>query len=220
MVVQCHLCFYSHCYDDIISLRGIRLQQFDDCPPPLAMGIFPSGYWIIFNWILLSDLALSDVVLARHRIITSETEWHEAICLAHETCCINITKVTGRMNLHIMLLSCVMHTYCSVHLSYWSPLISTLIARFIGPTWAHLGMTGPRWAPCWPHEPCHLGSFPISRFPKWTTLLLTMYWWEINDSPAWFWGWMYFITFCNIPLTIHPIFMTYIHTKSVTHTYQ
>ena len=27
---------------------------------------------------------------------------------------------------------------------------STLIARFMGPT-------GPRWAPCWPHEVCYLG---------------------------------------------------------------
>ena len=22
---------------------------------------------------------------------------------------------------------------------------------------AHLGPTGPRWSPCWPHEPCYLG---------------------------------------------------------------
>ena len=26
---------------------------------------------------------------------------------------------------------------------------------------AHLGPTGPRWAPCWPHEPCYLGIFQI-----------------------------------------------------------
>ena len=32
----------------------------------------------------------------------------------------------------------------------------SLIARFMGPTWAHLGPTGPRWAPCWPHELCYL----------------------------------------------------------------
>ena len=25
----------------------------------------------------------------------------------------------------------------------------------MGPTW---GLTGPRWAPCWPHEPCYLGT--------------------------------------------------------------
>ena len=24
---------------------------------------------------------------------------------------------------------------------------------------AHMGPTGPRWAPCWPHEPCYLGPF-------------------------------------------------------------
>ena len=32
------------------------------------------------------------------------------------------------------------------------------IANFMGPTWAHLGPVGPRWAPCWPHEPCYQGT--------------------------------------------------------------
>ena len=27
-------------------------------------------------------------------------------------------------------------------------------AKFMGPTW---GPVGPRWAPCWPHEPCYEG---------------------------------------------------------------
>ena len=27
---------------------------------------------------------------------------------------------------------------------------------------AHLGPTGPSWAPCWPHELCYLGPFLIS----------------------------------------------------------
>ena len=31
------------------------------------------------------------------------------------------------------------------------------IVRFMGPTWAHLGPVGPRWAPCWPHELCYQG---------------------------------------------------------------
>ena len=31
------------------------------------------------------------------------------------------------------------------------------IAKFMGPTWAHLGPVGPRWAPCWPHESCYQG---------------------------------------------------------------
>ena len=38
------------------------------------------------------------------------------------------------------------------------PGSTLLIAKYVGPTWAHLGPTGPRWAPCWPHEPCYLGS--------------------------------------------------------------
>ena len=28
-----------------------------------------------------------------------------------------------------------------------------------GPYGAHLGPVGPRWAPCWPHEPCYQGRF-------------------------------------------------------------
>ena len=33
------------------------------------------------------------------------------------------------------------------------------IARFKGPTWAHLGPVSPRWAPSWPHHygPCYQG---------------------------------------------------------------
>ena len=34
----------------------------------------------------------------------------------------------------------------------------SLIARFMGQYGAHLGPTGPRWARCWPHEPCYLGN--------------------------------------------------------------
>ena len=33
-----------------------------------------------------------------------------------------------------------------------------LIARFMGHHGAHLGPTGPRWSPCWPHEPCLLSG--------------------------------------------------------------
>ena len=27
---------------------------------------------------------------------------------------------------------------------------------------AHLGPAGPRWAPCWPHDPCYLGYVPVT----------------------------------------------------------
>ena len=32
---------------------------------------------------------------------------------------------------------------------------------------AHLGPTGPRWAPCWPHEFCYLGMMPTEDFSRW-----------------------------------------------------
>ena len=33
------------------------------------------------------------------------------------------------------------------------------IAKFMGPTWDPPGPVGPRWAPCWLHEPCYQGPF-------------------------------------------------------------
>ena len=35
----------------------------------------------------------------------------------------------------------------------------TLLAGCMGPTWGHLGPSRPRWAPCWPHELCYLGTY-------------------------------------------------------------
>ena len=37
---------------------------------------------------------------------------------------------------------------------------------------AHLGPVGPRWAPCWPHEPCYQGLLASERFVK-ITLMYT-----------------------------------------------
>ena len=39
---------------------------------------------------------------------------------------------------------------------YWINIKTSLISRFMGQHGAHLGPTGPRWAPYWPHEPCYL----------------------------------------------------------------
>ena len=35
---------------------------------------------------------------------------------------------------------------------------------------AHLGPIGPRWAPCWPHEPCYLGSAALQLI--WDAMML------------------------------------------------
>ena len=45
----------------------------------------------------------------------------------------------------------------------YSPTINSpsLIARFMGPTWGPSGADRTRWAPCWPHELCYLGSHTL-----------------------------------------------------------
>ena len=50
-------------------------------------------------------------------------------------------------------------TYASLNDAIYTTLNfeTSLIARFMGSTWGHLGPTGPRWAPFWPHELCYLG---------------------------------------------------------------
>ena len=39
------------------------------------------------------------------------------------------------------------------------------ISKFMGPTWGP--PVGPRWAPCWPHEPCYQGRARIYAPVKW-----------------------------------------------------
>ena len=46
-------------------------------------------------------------------------------------------------------------------------LISALIARFMGQHGAHPWPTGPRRAPCWPHEPCYLGGSSLIQVMTW-----------------------------------------------------
>ena len=41
---------------------------------------------------------------------------------------------------------------------------------------AHLGPTGPRWAPCWPHELCYLGLIL-----RWHVACLMPRWWPDRD---------------------------------------
>ena len=43
--------------------------------------------------------------------------------------------------------------------------VATQIAKFMGPTWGPPGSCRPRWAPCWPHEPCYQGCISQVGWP-------------------------------------------------------
>ena len=93
--------------------------------------------------------------------------------LIHSTQC--LVLAAGRYNwttcplfqwLHQLLVISAIHLFSESSLGwkkeillYWTKLSvefirqwHTQIAKFMGPTWAHLGPVGPRWAPCWPHD--------------------------------------------------------------------
>ena len=70
----------------------------------------------------------------------------------------------------------------------------SLIARFMGPTWGPSGPTGPRWASCWPHELCYLGSLLLTRrfppirpvlSPHWMTTMLKRRSWTCSRLNVW-----------------------------------
>ena len=68
--------------------------------------------------------------------------------------------------LHIAIIDAAHRYEWCMQVSPWGPskrhkvhACAILIARFMGQHLAHLGPTGPRLAPCWPHEPCYLGRY-------------------------------------------------------------
>ena len=63
----------------------------------------------------------------------------------------------------VLCLHMIMHDLCK----------HTQIARFTGQHGAHLGPIGPRWASCWPHEPCYQGihiSVTVDQY-RWLIML-------------------------------------------------
>ena len=60
---------------------------------------------------------------------------------------------SGLWSCYGLLLTCFMTTITNL------ALLASLIARFMGPTWDPLGLTGPWWVPCGPHENCYLGYY-------------------------------------------------------------
>ena len=61
---------------------------------------------------------------------------------------------------HLLVMNiCTKYGKHPVKEKFWADMVLfTQIAKFMGPTWVPPGSCCPRWAPCWPHEPCYQGS--------------------------------------------------------------
>ena len=72
-------------------------------------------------------------------------------------CCFTNCYVAGIWDI-MTLIGC--HYNCNIadNMGTWQEIISLKnISCSWGQHGAHLGPVGPRWAPCWPHEPCYQG---------------------------------------------------------------
>ena len=51
---------------------------------------------------------------------------------------------------------------------------------------AHLGPVGPRWAPCWPYEPCYQGIFYLLGFCTWYMVLMQVAYFSVGTFFTYF----------------------------------
>ena len=74
---------------------------------------------------------------------------------------------------------------------------------------AHLGPTGPRWAPCWPHELCCLGSICLTHWSLWD---LDWYYKKSNFNPV---RWLVYSNFMKISTgECHELYRLYVNIVS------
>ena len=88
------------------------------------------------------------------RLIMSSAKYHP-FCLG-----LNVfTMFNGRTGKNILSVMGFMLWQTNVIRRNFVSWQTALIARFMGQHRAHLGPTGPKGAPYWPHELCFLGSY-------------------------------------------------------------
>ena len=68
--------------------------------------------------------------------------------------CVRYNRCLHRLGVNIQAFICISNFGMGFRRSERSQ-----VAKFLGPTWDPLGPVGPRWAPCWPHEPCYQEYF-------------------------------------------------------------
>ena len=110
--------------------------------------ILPS-IWHHFYCHISSVLARACLVRPKVSVFVSHS-WH--VCCLFEWCVTDTTMTclldpVGHIQIYTLIFSDVLYKMPSISLR---PPDSKVHG-------AHLGPVGPRWAPCWPHEPCYQG---------------------------------------------------------------
>ena len=73
------------------------------------------------------------------------------------------------------------HWFCSLWSgdAIWRNRCGLTLTHSWGQHGAHLGPVGPRWAPCWPHEPCYQGcclNIPSHCLNQWWPIISVALW--------------------------------------------
>ena len=114
-------------------------NELNGSSPLSVMCIFPSGYWIIFNWIILSHLAWWGMVPASHRIITSATKWCEG-SLQLKLYFIDMGKVISRIFLYSSVIVCCAEVSYDYFIYLWYQSHLSLMSSFKFLEYTHLFM--------------------------------------------------------------------------------
>ena len=124
---------------------------------------------IIYLYIIFADFIVTCITqYIMRRIPYNWTQIYCIYCIQHvannKIGHMSTLKLTKTPHVEIGRVCCVYfkenqlwqnRATCLINLVSWK---LPQIARFMGQHGAHLGPVGPRWALCWPHEPCYKGQ--------------------------------------------------------------
>ena len=131
--------------------------------------------WLV-SWFIALPYSLSfvsyNIFIAMHFYSNGISSFYiskfskiSSVAFFHPKCFRDISRQLKNMMLRHVI-TCIYYPYkwqrlCDNH-GVFACLYTTLRARFTGPSWGKSGSCRPQVGPCRPHEPCYLGSLPVT----------------------------------------------------------
>ena len=155
-------------FDDVIMNMEFVLIR-TSCWMSNPLGLSCQWFETPWSW---CDIVKSHVKRTSIAVISNNLYWHIFVTLSEGIHPKRVTMmpherhgISNHQHLDCLFISLLRLTTKNVESQHFWPFCER------NPVWiildskvhvAHLGQTGPRWAPCWPHECCYLGCIPLT----------------------------------------------------------